>query len=123
MPGTVVCALGSPDTTSQVTTGRPPARHLDEAWAPLTEGRPKGDRALAVTGQRRLGEIDLLRGTRHLQMGHVGVIVRVIAELDQRVPGQLRHDVGGLSTQRPETKMVAGTRSRSKVSKTARSKP
>ena len=41
MPGTVVCALGSPDTTSQVTDGEGRApRHLDQAGL----HSPKGGR-------------------------------------------------------------------------------
>ncbi len=50
-----------PDTTSQVTVGSWWSRTSSMTWrVPLAEGRSEGHRVTAVTGQRRLGLVDLL---------------------------------------------------------------
>ena len=95
MAAVVVLALGSPETTSQVTVGRfLPVDDLDDPPVPVAERRAKGDRAPAVAPERRLGLIDLLADALRRQLGHVGVIVRVVAELDQRIAGQVDHRLG-----------------------------
>ena len=64
---------------------------VDQPLAPFAERRAERHAVLAVPGQRRLGLVDLLDDARDRQPRHVRVVVGVIAELDQRIAGQLGH--------------------------------
>ena len=64
---------------------------LHDETVPIPERRTEGDAVAAVPAERGLGPVELIRDLHGGQTRHVGVIVGVVTELEQRIVRQLAH--------------------------------